>query len=382
MSSSQDDVRAALEASVAKEAGQTPPAPAPTPEPAAPAPKADFSEVPTPSMPQRGPDGKFRAASPAAPAPLGGPPAPAATPIAAPTPQTPPAPARAAPEATGTPPPAGLALDHTKPPSAWTPGMKAKWEGIPEDIRQEITRREEASARGVAQLKQHYEPMEQIYRAVAPHANYFQHIQRNPEEYLGEVIQFEQTLTLGNPAQKMQTLLDLADRYQIPLRQTLDAAMGGKLQTLLDSSHKQYGTPAQVPAEVARELTYLRQSQQEILDASAETELEEFLADPAAHPFFDQVREDMADLIDAGVVDDFDSAYDLAVWRDPEIRKQAMAQANGTAQTNGVQARQAAAAQITTPSAAPVVTPGLVAPDESLEDTVRRAWNQAANPSV
>lgn len=372
MSSTADDIRASM---TALETGQ----PVTPSEPAAPAPVEPSAP---PSTPPRGPDGRFQQASGGPDAGPGAPPPGPATP-APPSPvAAPPGPDGAAPGALGGGQPAGgaVALDHTKPPSAWTPEMKAKWNAIPEDIRKEVTRREEASARGVQQLKQHYEPMEAVYKAIEPYGAYFQHIQRHPIDYLQEVISIEQTMTLGNPAQKVQMILGLADRYGVPMRQALDSAMGGKLNAMIQQAHQQWGTPAEIPPEVARELYELRQSQENIVTQAVDAELNQFLAD-GSRPFFDQVKDRMADLIEQGVCEGFDDAYDMAVYLDPNTRQQAMAQQNGQRQLSGVAARQAAAAQISTPSPASIQS-GQAPGEESIEDTVRKAWNQQATGGV
>lgn len=372
MSSTADDIRASM---TALETGQ-PVAPAPElvtpPEPpSAPA-----------STPPRGPDGRFQPVTGAPDAGPGAPPAPTAAPVPPSPVAAPPGPDGAAPGALGggQPAPGSVALDHTKPPSAWTPEMKAKWNGIPEDIRKEVTRREEASARGVQQLKQHYEPMEQIYKAIEPYGAYFQHIQRHPIDYLQEVINIEQTMTLGNPAQKVQMILSLADRYGVPMRQALDSAMGGKLNAMIQQAHQQWQTPPEIPPDVARELYELRQSQEAIVNQAVDAELNQFLAD-GTKPFFEHVKDKMADLIEQGVCEGFDDAYNMAVYLDPNLRQQSIAQQNGQRQLTGVAARQAAAAQISTPSPASIQSEQ--APqEESIEDTVRKAWNRQATGGV
>lgn len=379
MSDMQDDLRAAFNA--AADGNGTPPA-LPSDNIQA-SPKSEVlppvQPDPRPGQAPRGADGKFAAAPGAAPAAsgegLGGPAIGAATP----TPDSRPAPGVAAPGAPAT----GLALDPTKPPSAWTPGMKAKWGALPEDVRAEVTRREEASARGVSQLKQHYEPMENLYRnVVAPHQEYFDHIERDPTEYFGEMVHVEQTLALGNPAQKMQALLDLADQYGIPVRQTLDTAMNGKLQSILQQAHKAHGSPPMLPPEVARELQMYRNQQQHQVSSAADYELNEFIGDGTAHPFFDEVKDLMADLIENGMAQEYEDAYEMAVWQSAGTRQKMIARQNGQSQAQGIANRQAAAARIATPGAAPVVSATVPNADESMEDTIRKAWVQAATPGV
>lgn len=374
LTSSHDDLAAAFAAAekAAPAAPVAPAAPAQTPE----APKSPTEGTPPTA---RGPDGRFASSGTAAPAaapPVGTPAAPAQG-----TQSTPPAdggtPAVAAPATPAAPvdPNAPVVFDPAKPPSGWKAEAKAKWESIPEDLRQEITRREEASYQGVQRLRKQMEPMETLYRSVAPHVEYFQHIQTTPQDYISNVIATEQMLNLGNPAQKMQVLLDLAEQYGVPLRQVVDSAMGGKLDTVMQQAHQQHRTPPAVPPEVARELQQLREAQQKMVDAAADAELRTFEA--TSPPFYEQVRDTMADLLEAGVVQTYQEAYDLAVWRNPALRQQSIAQQNGAAQQQGIAARQAAAAAVSTPASAPLSSPAKGNENESTEDTVRRAWAAA-----
>ena len=190
----------------------------------------------------------------------------------------------------------------------------------------------------------------------------------------------EQTLTLGNPAQKMETLLNVADVYGIPLRQVLDTAMGGQLAQLLQQSHGHHKTPAQLPPEVARELAELRAAQSGQVAQSAEAEFEEFIS--VNRPFFDDVAEDMEQLLDNGVVDSYQAAYDTAVWRNPSTRARALAMMNGQRQADGIAARQTAAGAISTPAPASLTVPGNNSQVDTTEDAVRAAWNASARGGV
>src|SRR6187401_549618 len=58
-------------------------------------------------------------------------------------------------------------LKEDKAPRGWTPAAREKWGTIPPDIREEILRREEASAVGVRQLQERYAPVEGFMQSMA-----------------------------------------------------------------------------------------------------------------------------------------------------------------------------------------------------------------------
>jgi Predicted membrane protein len=359
----QDDIRAAIESASAAETppGQSPePLGAPASEVLPPVePDNKEPQLPKPPVadktptPPRGPDGKFlpqktEAVSPSTPA----------QPIIPASPED------------------LVHFDPAKPPAAWTQPMKDKWNTIPEDIRVEITRREEATASGVQKLMQHYEPMEQIFNVIAPHEQYFQQIRENPQEYLSDMITMEQILRTGNPAQKVEMLLAMGDVYGVPIRSALDSAMDGKLNEMMQQAHQHHKTPPQVPMEIQRELQEQRAWRSQVEDMAAESELSTF-AQQQGHEYLEYVREDMADIIERGIADSYQDAYDLACWRNPQIRQAIIGQQNG--QLNSVQQRQQAAAAIVAPGQAPLVEGGDEnKPDDDIHETVRKAWNQAA----
>lgn len=271
-------------------------------------------------------------------------------------------------------------LDPAKPPQGWTATMKEKWASIPEDVRGEITRREQDMAAGVQRLNQQYEPLRQVGSALQTYEPYFAHIQKPPQQYLQELIPIEQTLALGNPAQKLDMLLNVADKYGVPLRNVLDQAMGGKLKDTIQESHRTFGTPPTLPPQVQDELNNLRQQMSNIQSSAAKNELDTFIADNVAHPFFDNVREDMAKLLEAGASTTYQEAYDIAVWRNPDLRARVVAVANGQQQAAGIQQRQAAAAVAVPPAAASIGRAPTAKDDGSgdVYDDVKRAWEAAA----
>lgn len=368
--STSDDVAAAFAAS---DAG------APPPQRATEIIEPVFGSTPAPAT--RDEHGRFRPSSdataspPAAPAggvaapvatpPAGGPPAPPVAPVAAP--------AGGAAAAAG----GGVSLDPSKPPQGWRPEAKDKWATIPEDLRQEIVRREEASAAGVARMKQQMEPAERVYSVIAKNQEYFEHINTDPQVYVESMIRVEQTLALGNPAQRMEAIIKLAEDYGVPLRQVIDSAMGGKLNAVLQQSHQHHRTPATIPPEVAQELDALRNVQRTMVEKQAADEYHAFASDTSKRPFLEEVSEGMAELLERGLCTTYEEAYDMAVWRDPVLRQKSVAIMNGDAQTNALRQRQQNAGMVRTPAVAPMVSGGGSenAP-ETTEDAVRRAFQQ------
>lgn len=358
MSTTEDDIRAAMTSVAESESAPLP------------------VEQPAPVGQNRDDHGRFAAASPAAPEA-----APAPGTGGSPTPPASGAPeaAPAAPEAPAAPTPApagGPALfDPAKPPSGWTAEMKAKWDAIPEDVRKEVIRREEASHLGFEKFRKQVEPAQQVFDVVNQHADYFQHLQRDPVDYVSEMISTERTLATGNPTQKLETLLDIADGYGVPLRQVLDAAMQGGLAAAIAEGHKVHNTPPAIPHHVQRELNELRRAQQTQVQAGFAAELQTMESDKANFPLFEEAREAMAAVIEKGMATNFKDAYETAVWTNPELRQRAIALANGQSAVTAAATRQAAAGGLAAPRPAPVVSATPPADQNTnTEDDIRAAF--------
>jgi hypothetical protein len=73
---------------------------------------------------------------------------------------------------------------------------------------------------------------------------------------------------------------------------------------------------------VLSELTTLKQQLAQREQASVEAELKAF---QSANPHFDAVREDMGRMIQAGIVNTLQDAYDRAIWARPDIRQRILA---------------------------------------------------------
>lgn len=312
--------------------------------------------------PLRGPDGKFQPAQPQAPQPQ----APAAPQPLGSQPQT--------------PADDSMQFDPAKPPAGWRPEMKAKWDKIPQDVREEITRREQDTAIGVQKLQNYYAPAAYVYQAVQPYAEYLQYIKEDPQIYMDGMFRTEQTLRLGNPAQKIELLLSLADTYGVPIRGALDQAMGGKLGELMIKAHEHHKTPPVIPAPIAREYQQLKQFKEQVEDQAAENELSTFATEPG-HDYLEYVREDMANLIEGGYAETYQDAYDLACWRNPQIRPYYMQASAGNAPPpvqqpqTVIQQRQAQAAAIVAPGSAPLeYGEDRTNDNDDIHEAVKKAW--------
>lgn len=318
-------------------------------------------EVPDKAPPARDESGKF---APKDKAPAQEPaPAPAAE-----KPQVPPV--EAAPPAEGT-------WDINKAPQSWTPKARERWGAIPEDIRQEIVRREEASVAGVRQLQESFAPVRNFAEQLSGFINEAVNNRVDPGPYIARVMESERGLRQGTDEQRFQALVNIADAYNIPLRKALNELAG---QEVLPP-------PQQLPPEIQRELAEARafrqqyeQRQRQSAPAYEESpEIKEF---KAKSEFFEDVREDMADLLEKGMAKDLADAYDQACWRNPGVRELLLERRDQRSKGTDKRAKAASVSHSSNNSAEVDVVVNKDEDDDDIYESVRKSVNALSNTRV
>lgn len=261
-----------------------------------------------------------------------------------------------------------VALSTEKPPQSWTPAAREKWATLDPDIKAEIIRREEASANGVRQIQERFAPMQQLVDQMRPVAAEAQAAGSDPVNYIYNMAQSERTLRTADMPTKFNELLRIADQYGIPLRDVINKSVG---QEVLKAPQQQQ---MQLPPEVQQELQYMRQWRENSERGQAVNTVESFGQNK---DFFNDVRGVMADLVERGMAQNLDQAYDQACWMVPEVRQVMLARQGQTAAAGALTQKQAKAAGASLPTAGKVAVADDGAEDDDISATVRRAWTSS-----
>lgn len=203
-------------------------------------------------------------------------------------------------------------LKQDKAPSGWSPKARERWSQIPEDLRSEILRREEDSAKGVRQLQEEVAPMRGFVNTLAPFIQEAFSNAQDPAQYIGSVMVAERALRTGDINSKFEALLSIADQYKIPLREIINKSAGEEV--LKTPAQQQF----QLPPEIQRELEESRRWREQQSRGSSSTAIQDFAA---KNEFFEDVREEMAVLLEAGAAKDLQGAYERAIWANPSTRE-------------------------------------------------------------
>lgn len=207
-----------------------------------------------------------------------------------------------------------------KPPSSWKKEHWGSWEKLASDpdlakLQDYIEQRESEFATGVSTYRSEAMKAKAIQDVVAPFLPIMQQHGIQPEVEIGNLLNAHHTLVSASPQVKLQMFAKLATDYGVPLQ-----AIGNDT----------YNPGTDQMMQLMQELNSLKsgfgqmyQTQQQRENAAIQSEIESFKANA---PYFEEVREQMAGLLQSGLAPDLKSAYDKAVRLNDDVFKQMQAQ--------------------------------------------------------
>jgi len=251
-------------------------------------------------------------------------------------------------------------------PRTWKPELADKWAGIDPDVRAEIARREEAMFQGLEGYKQHARVGNDFQRVIAPYQEKYQRYGVDPMQDVAGLLQARDTLSFGTPEQKVEVIRNIIKDFGIQLPE----ASGGAEPPYVDPQVQSLQKELQ---DVKSTLSRADAERAAAYQAEARRQVEAFAGDPA-NIYFNDVADDIAQLMRSGVCKDLKEAYDKAVWANPvtrakELQRQTEAAAAKTKEqeaAHAAAARKATGANVRTSAK----SAGGTAPAGSIDDTL------------
>jgi len=229
-------------------------------------------------------------------------------------------------------------------PSSWKKDYQAQWDKMVDtdpQMAQYLLEREQQFASGVSTYKAEADRARDIQSLIEPHAPRFQHYGVDSKEYLGRLLKMDEILATGSPQQKMALLQGIAQSVGL-----LDAQ--GQAQEF-DQGQQSY-----VPPELLNTVYGLQSKLQAIEQANERAEQTRINAEIESFaetaPFFDELTEEMARLLETGLATNLQDAHKKALrWNDDLFSKYQAEQQQGeeaakrkAAQETAARARSAA----------------------------------------
>lgn len=218
-----------------------------------------------------------------------------------------------------------------RPPQSWKPTEKAKWATIDPTVKQEILRREREVMTTLNDTAQARQVANQLQQVLTPFMPRFQQLKAHPLVAIQELLKADQLLSTSPAPQRAAFMAKLIKDYGVDLAE-LDTALSSQVQP--DPAEAKFEQLFQT--RVAPILTRFQQQEMERakqVDQEVGNTLAEF-EDTNKYPYYQQVRGDMADIIELsakkGVYVTLQQAYNKAVQLDPVISKELEAQATAS----------------------------------------------------
>ena len=231
-----------------------------------------------------------------------------------------------------------------KPPSSWKPEAKEAYikaeRGEPLTAQEiklltaEANRRENDYHKGLEGYKSHAQRAREFEQALQPYQQTIQQMGLDGPTAAARMLQVEHTLRYADPATKAQMLNKIAQDYGID--------MGMAQQVPQQDPQTQY---------LMQQLNELRQTQQMWQNTIQQQEREKAnyeltnFSSTGEKTHFEAVRNDMADLLEAGKAQSLEQAYEMAIWMRPDVRQTLIEQQRIEAQKKYEEQQRAARAK-------------------------------------
>lgn len=192
------------------------------------------------------------------------------------------------------------------PPTSWSADAKSAWATLPPAIQQAVLKREQEMSSGGRQWSEEKQRYEQSLAPVRERA-----ARHGIDEHEG--------------IKRLIAAQDALDRDPVSGIQWLAQAYGVDLQTM-SANPGQARTADPMLQNLLQEVQGIKQTFQQQTEAQAAQTVESFKSSKDAsgnplYPHFDDVREEMSDLLERGKAHDLAEAYQKAVWMVDGVRQ-------------------------------------------------------------
>ena len=256
---------------------------------------------------------------------------------------------------------------ETKPrPSSWKKDYEEQWGKLDPTLQDYIGQREADYAKGVSTYKNQWDSAAPLMQAIEPFMPLLQQNNIEPSTWISNLGKAHATLAMGSPEQKMQMFAQLANDYGVSLN-----GLTGQ------GSDPQFAMMAQELNQVKNQWNQFQSQQERIEQNQLQNEITSFQNDK---PYFEEVRETMAGLLQAGMADDLQTAYDKAIrLQDGVFQKVQAEQANKSEADRHAKVAQAKAKALSPKSATPTASMSSSGKGASIRDSLMESFEKSGS---
>ena len=185
-------------------------------------------------------------------------------------------------------------------PSSWKKDYEESWGKLDPTLQDYISQREADFAKGVSTYKTQWDQAQPILSKIEKFAPTLQQNGVDPAQWIDSLGTAHQTLVYGNPEQKLQMFAQLANDYGVDL----GGLVGGQ------EVSPQFSMIAQELSQIKNQWQAFQSQQEQMEQTQLKGEIDSFSKEK---PYFEDVRETMAGLLQNNMATDLQTAYDKAI---------------------------------------------------------------------
>lgn len=205
-------------------------------------------------------------------------------------------------------------------PQTWTKEALTEWAAIPPRAQQEILKREEDFFKGIEQYKGAAEVGQRYSSVVEPYAPILAAENIDPVQMFQSFAANHYILTRGTPEQKIELAAAMLDGYEIPLPQLFDFLADRDTSPVDPTVIALQNELKEIKTQLSTRQTTEQNQAREVINREIET----FAADPA-HPYFNELADDISKLFASGLATSLPEAYEKALFANPVTRQKELA---------------------------------------------------------
>ena len=201
-----------------------------------------------------------------------------------------------------------------RPPLSWKKDYHEVWQKADPRLQEYAYQREEQMRRGVEPLLQAKQFADAVQEAISPYMTTLNGLGMKPEQAISALMKADHTLRTSDPQTRLQYFMQLANEYGVNLQ-----GMPQGQQQMVDPTV--FALKNEL-ANVRGEVMTWKQQQEAAEQAVLANEIDSF-AQKAE--FFEEARPEMIKLLQSGVAETLEDAYDRAVYGNRELREKVLA---------------------------------------------------------
>jgi hypothetical protein len=263
-----------------------------------------------------------------------------------------------------------VANQNEKPPVGLSLEAREAWKDTPDSVKADIVKRENDYAAGIEKHRHATARVQGMDNALQPYQQYLQ-MNGGAGQALQGLLQTGSALQMGSPQQKAQIVAGLIQQFGVDIK-SLDSMLVGEAPSPENQQQNQFEQMLnQRLGPMQQQLQGYQQREQQQAQQAQGQVAQEVTSFGANNEFYNDVRGDMADLLDMaanrGREMNMDEAYRLACSNHPQISKIM----SGRTSQQSVNQKRAAASSI---SGSPGGSGGTAAPNSTMA-ALNDAWD-------